>query len=244
MKLEVVVPVYNEAVGLESGIRTLHRFLQENQSRLPEWHILIADNGSTDLTLEVARSLARGLPGVDWLHIPEKGRGRALKKAWLGSQAEVLSYTDVDLSTDLAALPVMVDAIARGGYDIAIGSRLLPGSRVRRSLKREVLSRGYNVVIRAFFGAGFRDAQCGFKALSRGVAQRLVPLVQDNSWFFDTELLLLAERGGYRIKEVPVVWREDPDSRVRVWRTVAQDLKGLWRLRFHAPPVPERGKDG
>lgn len=244
MELEVVVPVYNEEAGLGQGVRTLHRFLEENRSRLPRWHILIADNGSTDRTPEVARGLSRELPGVDWLRIPEKGRGRALKQAWLQSQADILCYTDVDLSTDLAALLPMVDALVREGYDIAIGSRHLPGSRVGRSLKREVLSRGYNILIRALFRADFRDAQCGFKALRREVARRLLPLVEDNNWFFDTELLVLAERGGYRIKEVPVGWREDPDSRVKVLRTVLQDLRGLWRLRLHAPPVPGKEDDG
>jgi len=138
---------------------------------------------------------------------------------------------DVDLSTDLAHYPQLVAAIAEEGYDVAIGSRLARGSQVRRSLRREALSRGYNLLIKALFFTPFTDAQCCFKAMSRQACQELVPLVEDGEWFFDTELLILAARRGYRIREIPVRWVEDPDSRVNVPRTVMQDLKGLFRLR-------------
>jgi glycosyltransferase involved in cell wall biosynthesis len=229
MTLEVVVPVYNEERGLAPSIRTLHRFLSQNLA--PGWRIAIADNGSTDSTPKVAQQLSDELEQVGYIHMPEKGRGRALRRVWLESPADVVAYTDVDLSTELEALPRLLAAL-EDGAQIAIGSRLHPTSRVRRSLKREALSRGYNLLIRALFRAPFSDAQCGLKALRREAARELVPQVQDQDWFFDTELLLLAARRGYPIREVPVTWKEDPDSRVKVWRTVAQDLRGLLRLRL------------
>lgn len=229
--VDIVIPVYNEERDLPRCVSTLRTFL--GQGFPYPWRILVADNGSTDRTLAIAQELARQSPDqVAVIHLPEKGRGRALKRAWLSSDRDILSYMDVDLSTDLAAFPPLVDAIAREGYHIAIGSRHLPGARVRRSLKREVLSRGYNTLIRLLFWTPFTDAQCGFKAISREAAQVLLPHIKDNAWFFDSELLITAAVRGFRIKEVPVVWVEDPDTRVKVVRTVSQDVAGLLRLRF------------
>jgi len=229
MKLEITLPVYNEESRLERGATTLYRFLKENVD-IP-WSILIADNGSTDGTLALARELCRRLPGVDVLHLDRKGRGRALKRAWLGSEADIVGYMDIDLSTDIRALLPVIEAF-RSGHSIVIGSRHLPGSRVRRSLKRTFFSRGYNLLIRLLFLAGFRDAQCGFKFLRREVARRLVPRVRHDGWFFDTELLLRAEAAGYNIKEIPVSWEEDVESRVEVLRTAWDDIKCLLRLRL------------
>ena len=174
--------------------------------------------------------------------MPEKGRGRALRRAWLESDAHVVSYMDVDLSTDLSCFPPLVSAIVDDGCDVAIGSRLAKGSRVyRRPLKREVLSRGYITLIRALFWTGFTDAQCGFKALSRDAARRLLPLVRDEFFFFDTELLIIAEKRDMRIREVPVTWVDDPDSRVDIQKTVMQDLQGLMRLRLGGIPRVREG---
>jgi glycosyltransferase involved in cell wall biosynthesis len=227
--LDVVLPVYNERRVLEGSVRTLHAFLTEKLAAY-EWRILVADNGSTDGTLEVAQALASELSGVEVMHIPEAGRGRALSRAWLASDADVLSYMDIDLSTDLAAFPELVDAVANQGYDIAAGSRLSRESKTTRSLKREVLSRGFVMLINLPFRTRLSDTQCGFKAISRACAQRLLPLVQDTGWFWDTELLLLAAKGGWRMCFVPVRWVEDPDSRVKIAQTVWRDLKGLRRM--------------
>ncbi len=158
-----------------------------------------------------------------------------LKQTWLASPMDIVSYMDVDLSTGLEAFPALIGAIAEGEYDVAIGSRLAPGSQVTRSLRRTVLSRGYNLMIKATFFNRFSDAQCGFKAVSRRAAQRVLPLIQDNNWFFDTELLIMAEKLGYRVKDVPVSWAEDPDTRVHIGSTVAEDMRGLWRLRLGRP---------
>lgn len=229
--LDVVVPVYNEERDLPKSIACLHQFLQNNMASY-RWRIVIADNASTDGTLELARQLARQYPGVDFIHLPQKGRGRALRQAWLGSDADIVSYMDVDLSTDLATLPPLVKAIAEEGYDVATGSRLMRGSRVTRSFKREAISRIYNLMIKAMFFTRFHDAQCGFKALSRKAVQELVPLVQNQRWFFDSEILILAHQRGYRIKEIPVTWREDPGTTVKIAHTAAEDIRGLLRLRF------------
>lgn len=234
--VETVIPVYNEEHVLERSVTTLRDFLP---AQLPyPWRILIADNASTDRTLDVAKSLAGRYPGeVAYLHLPQKGRGRALRAAWMNSDADILSYMDVDLSTDLAAYPPLIQAIAEEGYHLATGSRLLPGSRIVRSPTREVLSRGYFFMIRALFFVRFTDAQCGFKAIHRAAARALLPLVQNQEWFFDTELLILAEKNGFRIKDIPIRWIEDPDSRVNIPKTVAEDVRGLLRLRFHLPRV-------
>jgi glycosyltransferase involved in cell wall biosynthesis len=231
--VDVVIPVYNEAHVLEASITRLHGFLDE---QLPyRWRIVVADNASTDGTLAVAQRLVATLPQVDVLHLDEKGRGRALRRAWLGSEAGVLTYMDVDLSTDLSAFPALVDAVARDGYALATGSRLARGARTTRSLKRELISRTYNLLIKAAMWTRFSDAQCGFKAINRAAADELLPLVENNEWFFDTELLVLAEKSGYRIKDIPVRWIEDPDTRVKLGKTIREDLKGLWRLRTRRP---------
>ncbi len=230
IRVDAVIPVYNEQHVLERSITTLHAFLSEHLSY--DWRIRIADNASTDETLRVARELAERFARVEVLHLDKKGRGRALRAAWLGSSADIVSYMDVDLSTDLNAYPLMITAIAEEGYDLATGRRLGRGAKVvGRKLQREITSRGYNLIIRAGFRTRFTDAQCGFKAISRTAADALVPLVRDNAWFFDTELLILAEKKGYRIKQVPVRWVDDPDSRVKVVKTALDDLKGLWRLK-------------
>jgi glycosyltransferase involved in cell wall biosynthesis len=229
--LDVVIPVYNEERDLAPSITKLRDFLV--QSCPYRWRIVIANNASTDRTLEIAKALAEQYPGeVTYIHLEEKGRGRALKRAWLASTADVVCYMDVDLSTNLRHLMPLVEPIFAGQYHIAIGSRLMPGARVTRQLKREVISRAYNLIIKLMFPRRrFSDAQCGFKALSRQAVQDLVPYIQDNHWFFDSELLLRAEQCGYKIWEVPVEWIEDLDSRVKIIPTAIEDLKGLWRVR-------------
>src|SRR4051812_48530571 len=228
MDLEIVVPVFNEELALPGSIRRLHEFLAGG---FPfSWQILIADNASTDTTLDVACGLADELQGVEVLHLRDKGRGRALHAAWSASPATVLAYCDVDLSTDLNALLPLVAPLLSGHSDLAIGTRLGPGARVVRGAKREFISRTYNLILRGALAARFSDAQCGFKAVRADVARTLLPLVEDTGWFFDTELLVLAERAGLRIHEVPVDWVDDPHSSVDIVATAVADLKGIARL--------------
>ncbi|MGU3432349.1 glycosyltransferase [Actinomycetes bacterium M1A6_2h] len=226
--LEVVIPVYNEERDLETCIRRLHWFLT---TEVPySSSITIADNASTDSTLEVARRLEAEIDGVRVRHLDEKGRGRALKAVWLASDADVVAYMDVDLSTDLNGLMPLVAPLVSGHSDLAIGSRLAKQSRVVRGAKREFISRSYNLILRTSLRAKFSDAQCGFKAIRTDVARELLPLVQDNGWFFDTELLVLAEKVGLRIHEVPVDWVDDPNSSVNIVDTAVKDLRGCWRV--------------
>ncbi len=236
--MEIVVPIYNEAGAIEASVRALRGYLD---ACVPfPVLVTVVDNASTDGTWEAACRLAAQIPGVQAIHLVEKGRGRALKAAWLRSDAPVLAYMDVDLSTDLDAILPLVAPLISGHSDLAIGSRLAPGARVVRGPKREAISRAYNLLVRTVTRNRFSDAQCGFKAIRADVARALLPHVRDNGWFFDTELLVLAERNGLRIHEVPVDWVDDPDSRVDLVRTAADDLRGL--LRVTADWLAGRGR--
>ncbi|WP_353943663.1 bifunctional glycosyltransferase family 2/GtrA family protein [Streptomyces sp. HUAS MG91] len=226
--LDVVIPVYNEETDLGECVRRLHAHLVRTFPY--RFRVTIADNASTDSTPQVARRLTAELPGVGYSRLEQKGRGRALATVWSASDAPVLAYMDVDLSTDLNALLPLVAPLISGHSDLAIGSRLSRSSRVVRGPKREFVSRAYNLILRGSLQARFSDAQCGFKAIRRDVAQVLLPLVEDTGWFFDTEMLVLAERAGLRIHEVPVDWVDDPDSTVHIVRPATDDLKGVWRI--------------
>ena len=225
--LDVVIPVYNEEADLAASVE---RLLEHLEGMPWSFRVTIADNASTDATAVVARRLGHAHEAVRVVHLAEKGRGRALKRVWADSDADVLVYMDVDLSTDLNALLPLVAPLISGHSDLAIGSRLRTGSRVTRGPRREVISRGYNLLVRGALRTRFSDAQCGFKAIRADVAREVLPLVEDDAWFFDTELLVLAERAGLRIHEVPVDWVDDPDSRVDILRTAYDDVRGIVRL--------------
>jgi putative flippase GtrA len=226
--VDIVIPVYNEQSTLEASVRRLHHYLAMSFPLTAR--ITIVDNASTDATYVVAQDLAADLPYVRAIHLHEKGRGRALRQAWSASDAGVLAYMDVDLSTDLNALLPLVAPLLSGHSDVAIGTRLAGSSRVLRGPKREVISRCYNAILHAVLATRFSDAQCGFKAIRADVATDLLPQIEDEAWFFDTELLVLAERAGLRIHEVPVDWVDDPDSRVDIVPTAVADLRGVARM--------------
>ena len=230
--LDVVIPGLNEERILADTVDTLSEFMTANMADY-DWRVVIADNGSTDATQEIGLRLAEQSDRVRYLRLEQRGRGRALKHAWTQSDSDVMAYMDMDLATDLASLPTMAAAIAHDGCDVAFGSRLRRGAEViGRSPKREFISRCYSLIFRSMFLTGFVDAQCGFKAVSRRVVEQVLPLVQDTGWFFDTELLILCEKNGYRVREIPVRWVDDPDSRVKIVSTAIEDMKGLLRLRF------------
>ncbi|HLI58996.1 MAG TPA: glycosyltransferase [Solirubrobacteraceae bacterium] len=236
-RVDIVIPVYNEQAALERSVRRLHAFLSSDLCHY-DWRIVIADNASSDATLVIARRLATTLERVRAVHLPTKGRGRALRATWSASDAEIVAYMDVDLSTDLRALSPLLAPLASGHSEIAIGTRLggrgrMP--RVTRGAKRELISRAYNHLLRIVLGARFSDAQCGFKALRADAARQLLPHVADGAWFFDTELLIAGQRRGMRIHEVAVDWIDDSDSRVEIVPTALADLRGVVRLRFDSP---------
>ncbi|WP_439689128.1 glycosyltransferase [Curtobacterium sp. SP.BCp] len=228
LDIDIVVPCHNEQDTLAAHVRRLHTFCRTSLHHT--WRITIADNASTDDTARIADDLAAMLPELRAVHLPLKGRGRALKAVWGASEAKVLVYVDEDLSTDLAALEPLVAPLLSGHSDLAIGTRLAGSSRVVRGGKREFISRSYNLLLRTTMSVGFSDAQCGFKAVTREAAQHLLPLCEDDAWFFDTELLVLAEHAGLRVHEVPVDWVDDVNSSVHIASTATEDLKGMWRV--------------
>ena len=234
--VDIVVPVYNEAAQLRASVGALRSYLDTSFPFATT--ITIADNASTDGTWPIARQLAETLPDVCALHLDQKGRGRALRAAWSGSTAKVVSYMDVDLATGLDALLPLVEPLLTGQSDLAVGTRLAPGARVVRGTRREFISRGYNLLLRAALRSETTDAQCGFKAVRTDVAAQLLPLIEDDEWFFDTELLVTAQRLGLRIHEVPVDWVDDTDSRVEVLHTALMDLRGVVRLLGPASRKP------
>jgi len=228
-RVELVIPLLNEAHVLERSVATIHAFLSAGFPY--RWSILLADNGSHDGTDAVAAQLAEKYEEVRTLCLSQRGRGRALRLAWQHSDADIMAYCDVDISTDLAAFEPLCRAIAEEGYDVAIGSRLLPESEVARGPLRETISRCYNLIVRSVLWISFKDAQCGFKAVSKRVVEEIIPQVRDEAWFFDTELLTLSEKSGLRLKEIPVRWTDDDDSRVRIVSTAWEDIKGVVRVR-------------
>ena len=232
--VDFVIPVYNEELDLPHSVEKLIEFLlAKNQDIFFTWKIVIVDNGSRDKTLSVANMLSSKFPAVHVIALPQKGRGRALKAAWLKSDSKILAYMDVDLSTSLFHIVDLIHSVSFEGFDCSIGSRLKSESNVSgRSTFRTILSKGYVLLIKLLFRSKLSDFQCGFKALRSDVAKQLLPLVKDNFFFFDTELLLIAEKNKLKIKEIPVKWDDDPDSRVDVPRTICQDLFGLFRLRL------------
>jgi glycosyltransferase involved in cell wall biosynthesis len=237
--VDLVIPCYNEVHVIADSVGRTLGFLDEHPEH--RWRIVIADNASTDGTLGIARELEAAYPGrVAALHIPVKGRGLALRTAWLTSDAEVCAYMDVDLSTDLNHLSELIDPLAADEADLSFGTRLAPSSETVRGWQREFISRAYVFILRWFGGLKVSDAQCGFKAIRTDAARALLPVVEDTGWFFDSELLLIAQQNGYRLREVSVKWTDDPDSRVNIIKTATDDLKGLWRLRRGGVPKAVR----
>ena len=230
-RVDVVIPCLDEVAVLRQSVETTVNLFAANPQF--DWRLVIADNGSADGTTELATTLTQEFPQVSAVFLPVRGRGLALKQAWLGSDSDIVAYMDVDLSTDIRHLPQLIEMVASDSCDIAIGSRLAKGSRTKRSIKRETTSRGYVAMIRATFPRlRITDAQCGFKALNRKAVNELVPLIENNMWFFDTEMLVLAHKKGYRIAELPVRWVEDTDTKVRILKTATEDIRGLVRMRF------------
>lgn len=234
LMVEIVIPVYNEEVELKEHVLKLYQFCKENLDAY-NWHITIADNASTDTTPRIGERLAKEHTEIAILRLNQKGRGRAVKTAWRKSEADICCYMDIDLSTDLKHVPELISAVENGS-DIAIGSRLLPQSKVsNRTLLRELISRSLNMLVKLIFFVSISDLQCGFKAVSRNTVTKLIPYIEDNDWFMDSELLIVGEKSRYIITQIPVVWRDNPGSTVRVLPTVIGDTKGLLRLLMQQP---------
>lgn len=230
LSVEITVPVYNEEKELEENILTLKEFCVKHLKDY-NWRITITDNASNDNTPIIGTKLARNISNIRYLRIDQKGRGRAVKRAWSESDSDLCAYMDLDLSTDLVHLPKILKAL-ENGFDIAIGSRLIKGAKVEgRTILREIISRTLNFFfIQFFFQTHFSDAQCGFKAVNRKVVNDLIPKILDNDWFFDGELLIVGEKSGFKIYEEPIHWVDNPGSTVRLYSTIIGDIKVIWRL--------------
>lgn len=233
--LSVVIPVYNEETDLPENIPVLYSYLEDDFSDY-DWELVIADNGpSTDGTASISKQLASTRKRLKYICVPRPGRGGALKEIWQNSNSQILAYMDVDLSSELRFFAQLVRALETGA-DIAIGSRLKNGSKVYgRTLAREIMSRGYNILVKILFWTSFNDAQCGFKAIRKEAAKKLLPYVKDKAWFFDSELLIIGEKAGFKVAEIPISWRDDPRSTVKVAKTAWGDIEGLFRLFFDRP---------
>lgn len=233
--VEIAIPVYNEEKELQGSIEKLYDFCKKNLTKY-SWHITIADNASSDNTPIIASNIEKLHKEVSLLRLEEKGRGRAIKRAWSKSNADYCVYMDLDLSTDLVHLPKIIQALEKG-YDIAIGSRLAKGAKVEgRTMMREITSRTLNFFfIQFFFHTHFTDAQCGFKAVTKKIVEKLIPKIQDNGWFFDGEMLIVGEKMGYKIYEEPVHWVDNPGSTVRLISTISGDIAVIWRLLTQKP---------
>ena len=231
--VDVVIPAYNEEQILECNTRILHDFLR-TQCPVP-WTISIVSNASTDDTVAIGTRLTQQLKNVRFTHIPDVGKARAIRHGWNASTASIVGFMDADLDTGLDAFLPCIQPILDGTAAMSIGNRYDKRSRVDRGAGRKLLSQGYNILIRAFFPSSrVQDAHCGFKFLRADVAQELLRKTRSNAWFFDTELLVHAQRAGYRIAQVPVQWVDDCErkSRVHVPRIIAEYMTNLAKLRW------------
>lgn len=237
MKLLITIPAYNEEAIIESSLLKLAAYAQKFLADY-DYQIIVADNKSTDKTAEKVKQLLVKINRLDYLFIEQKGKGLAIRTTWQKYLADFdyFVFMDADLATDLKALLPLVSALASENYDLAIGSRNLKKSKIQRSLLRRFFSFGYGVLAKLILGTKISDSTCGFKAVSQKVVQAIMPLVKNQTWFFDSELVFLAEKKGFKIKEIPVNWAEpskENKSKVNVFKVSGQYLKELLRLRFY-----------
>lgn len=232
MKLLIVIPAFNEESVLKQSVLKIFDFCESN---LPDaYQIIIADNKSTDQTAKIGRALAQRLRPVDYLYVGLKGKGAAIRSGFSKYSADIYCFMDADLATDLSALPLLIKGINQG-WDVVIGSRFAKESKVRRSLPRKIFSWGYHAIAKIFLNLKIKDLPCGFKGINQKVKENVLPQVRNNEWFFDSELVVLAEKQGYKIKEIPISW-SDPrkgrdKSRVRTLPLAINYLKEIIALR-------------
>jgi glycosyltransferase involved in cell wall biosynthesis len=228
-KVDIVVPAYNDADDIKKNIPKLSSFCKEKLKDY-NYKILILENGSKDNTEKIVLDFKKHDTRVNYTHLKKVGRGNELINAWSRSDADYLCYMDIDLSTDIKSLPILIKKL-ENGYDICVGSKYLNRSKKERTFIRLILSRVYNTITGIYLGTTFTDAQCGFKAINKTVAKNVLPLIRDKNWFFDTELLYFSEKMGYRRAEIPIVWVEYGNSSVKIFKTIFDFLKKLRELK-------------
>ncbi len=232
--VNITFPVLNEERILKEDVMKFYNFLKK--SKFPyRFEITICDNGSIDDTKKVGEKLEKKVKEINYLRLSRKGRNFALKSSWTKSKASVVSYMDIDLATDLRFFLPMINMIIKDNCDLVVGNRLgLKSKVIDRNFKREFLSRNYNLLLRMFFFHKIRDHQCGFKAIKRNSFLKLnkeIPDIKEEIWFLDTELIIRAIKNKMKVEEIDVIWKDDPDSKVKVVKAVLEDLKGIVRLR-------------
>ncbi len=231
MTVEFCLPVYNEEKILRNNVLTLLNYCLAQQFNF-DWKIIIVINGSSDNSLAISKKLKEERADrIDFIDIPEPGRGQALKKYWLQSQADILTYMDIDLAVSLDNILFLIQPLTDNQADLVIGSRLMPDSKISRSFIRELSSQSYNFLSRIILGHNFSDMQCGFKAIRSNIFKKIAPQINDAKWFFDTELIIFTKKFGYRVKEVPVDWSENRyDTRKSKVHMVRDSFKFLYNL--------------
>ena len=231
--VSVVLPAYNEADKLEGAVTKISQALKETRY---VYEIVIAEDGSTDGTAERAEELTQKFPYIKHIHREKRlGRGTALNNAFKQCNGKVFVYMDLDLATDLKYLKPLIDAITVEDNDFSTGSRMLPESKVERSLSRSISSKTYNFLVRHMLGSNLKDHQCGFKAFKRDPVLALLDDVEATHWFWDTEIMVRAHRQGYKIKEIAVEWKSGRDTKVNLlkdsWDMFQQIMRLWWKLK-------------
>lgn len=236
---DVTIPVLNEAATLRRQVAALRVFLSDRFPTPGQWKIVIADNGSTDETRQIAADLSEEYPEVRLVIVPRRGVGLALKTSWTQSTADIVGYMDLDLATDLSHFSEAFGVLAEDRADLVYATRLHPRAKViGRTLKREISSRVFNQLLRTYLGVGFSDGMCGFKFLKREILPELMAHGAENDgWFFSTELLTVAEWRGFHLHELPVTWTDDAaSSKVKVLPLAMRYLRDMRQLKTHQPP--------
>jgi glycosyltransferase involved in cell wall biosynthesis len=231
-KIEITIPILNEEFRLEQGVTEAVEFLEN--SGIDNYSIVLADNGSTDNTEQIAQSLTKRFPTVKAIKVSKRGVGLALKQSWGSSEADFIGYMDVDLATDLNHILEAYRILQGEEVDVVNGSRLLPNSQVKnRSIIRGITSHGFNYLLKALLKVNISDGMCGFKFLKKTSYDKILKSgLENNEWFFCTELLVKAEWMGMNIHEIPVKWEDDSDSRVELFKTITKYLKEIKRLKL------------
>jgi glycosyltransferase involved in cell wall biosynthesis len=233
LRFDIALPVYNEEATLKFQVRRLDDYLNTLNFDEHEFRILISDNGSLDQTKQVAEILANEIQRVSLIVVGEKGVGLALRKAWENSDADVVGYMDLDLSTDITHLNEVIAIFTQDNCDVLNASRLLPLSEVSNRKKiRSLTSRGLNILIRSIFKTNLSDAMCGFKFVKRSTLESAIKCgATSNGWFFVAQLLLVAEMTGLRVREIPISWVDDGNSKVKIVQLIKQYIFEIFKLR-------------
>lgn len=234
MLVEFCLPIYNEEKIIEKNVLKIVNFCKEKN--LPfNWRVIIVNNGSKDNSLAISQKLSADNKQIGYTTILEPGRGQALKKYWLTSNADVVAYMDADLAVSLNNIIDLINPFVNNEADLVIGSRMMPGATIKRSFIRELISQSCNILYRLIIGNNISDTQCGFKAIKTEVFKKIAPYIEDNKWFFDTEIISFTHHLGYKIKEVPVNWEEnrydERKSKVNLLKDSFIHLKNLLRLK-------------